>query len=198
MMKINSRKNFQGKRRVKIPTQKNLENVALYYLSRFAASENSLRKTLKNRILRAAMRDETFKADLDTQKQLHTVIETIIEKHRKTGALNDAAFAEVKTTSLRRQGRSRRVIQQKLALKGIKKDLIEKALLEIDGDEDPEAAELKAAVAFARRKKLGPFRTRKKDEDTRQKDFAALARGGFSSSITRKVIGGNIPEDDAF
>jgi len=182
-------------RPIKIPSAQRLANIALYYLSRFAASEDSLRKVLQNRIRKAAMRDEAFAADHAKHAQLRIDIETIIDKHRKTGALNDAAYAEIKTRGLRRAGKSRRIIEQKLQLKGIGRDLIAKALTPEDSDTDPEIAELKAAHILARRKKLGPYRAEPADADRRKKDVAAMARAGFSLNLIRKVLGGEVEEE---
>lgn len=184
---------------VKIPTAKRLANIALYYLSRFASSEDSLRKVLDNRIRRAAMRDADFQNDTKLQAQLRLAIEDIIDQHRKTGALNDAAYAEVKARSLRRTGRSQRMIEQKLKIKGIDSQLIKKVLQPEDEEEDSEQSERQAAQILAKRKKLGPYRltksTKKTDAEIYRKDLATMARAGFSLAIARKVLGGKGEED---
>ena len=149
----------------KIPTPQNLANVALHYLGRYTASEASLRLVLTNRIRRAAMQHPDFAADADRQKSLRSAIETIIETHKRTGVLNDAAFAATKINSLRRQGRSRRIIEQKLAVKGIRGEVIKAALAAHDDGVEPQDVEFKAAVAFARRRKLGSFRKVPVDDD---------------------------------
>jgi regulatory protein len=182
-------------RKPKPLTPDRMANIAVYYLQRFAASEESLRRVLQNRMRRAALRDPVFAADFDKQKKLHLVIETIIEKHVKSGALNDKAYAEVKTLSLRRAGRSRRAIQQKLGQKGVKRDLITRALDEYDGDNDPEEIELKAAQSLARRRRFGPYRKTETDEDRHRKDVASMARAGFSFAIIKKVLGGEVEEE---
>jgi SOS response regulatory protein OraA/RecX len=58
------------RRTFKKPTPERLANAALYYLSRYAASEASLRRVLENRVRRAAMRDEAFAADREAQAAL--------------------------------------------------------------------------------------------------------------------------------
>ncbi|MDR3449648.1 MAG: regulatory protein RecX [Alphaproteobacteria bacterium] len=181
----------------KVPTAQNLANIALYYLARFAASEASLRRVLQNRLRRAAMRLPDFAADKEAQTRLREAIEKIIEGHIKSGAVNDAAFAETKVRSLRRQGRSRRMIAQKLAVKGIQGDVLQAAFDQHEEGGDAEEIELKAALALARRRKLGPFRKVPADEDRRRKDFAALARAGFSMGIVRRALGA-VPDDALF
>ena len=180
---------------VRIPTPESLAKTAFSYLGRYAASEGSLRRVLQNRIRRASLSNPVLAKDVAAQKTLRNAIETIIEKHRKLGVLNDASYAAMKAGSLRREGRSRRFIQQKLALKGVGAKLAEVALAEIDSEAGPEA-ELKAARAFAKRRKLGPFRAGITDDDRRRKDLAVLARAGFSFGIAQKALGTNFEFDE--
>lgn len=167
------------------PTPESLANVALAYLSRFAASEASLRRVLENRIRRTALHNPAFAADKGAQDRLRASIAIIVEKHRKTGVLNDAAYAETKLRSLRRAGRSARMIRQKLGHAGVDRDIIARALA---GAEDASEAELKAARQLARRRKLGLFRAGEADAARRQKDLAVLARAGFSLDIARQAL----------
>ena len=53
--------------------------------------------------------------------------------------------------------------------------------------------ELKAAAAFARRRRLGPYRTKDR-EPNRLRDLAALARAGFAYDLARKVIDAADPD----
>lgn len=186
------------KRSFKKPTPERLANIALYYLSRYAASEASLRRVLENRVRRAALRDEAFAADQAAQAQAASAIESIIEKHKKLGALNDQLYAETKVHSLRRAGRSARRISQELAHKGVAKEIVEKTFL-AEGEEN-EGAELKAAHAFARRRGLGPYRKGGASEDrgVRTKEIASLARAGFSFDTAKEVLGAELEETDAF
>ena len=180
---------------LKIPTPQNLANVALHYLGRYAASEASLRRVLTNRLRRVTMQNPEFASDVGRQKQLYSAIETIIAAHTKTGVLDDAAFSETKVNSLRRQGRSRRGIEQKLKIKGIAQEKITAALELHNDGADPQEVELKAALALARRRKLGPFRKTAADPDLTRKEFATLARAGFSSDIARRVLKAEAPEE---
>ncbi len=177
------------------PTPERLANSALYYLSRYAASEASLRRVLENRIRRAAMRDEAFAKDEAAHKELAAAIDKIVETHKRSGALNDAAFAETKLHSLRRAGRSARRITQHLAHKGVKSEVIEAALAE-----DEDGAEMKAALALARRRGLGPHRKGGASEDraVKAKETAAMARAGFSFDIIKKVLGAGPDDLDEF
>jgi len=173
----------------KIPNARHLEKVAGHYLTRYAASEFSLRRVLDNRLRRAAQRIPEFANDAALQTSLRAVIGTIIERYKKSGILNDVAFTEMKTASLRRAGRSARAIKAKLGQKGIETRLIDRALTAtIDGLE-PEEAELKAALALARRRRLGPYRKKESGPDQGRKDLATLARAGFSFAVAKQVLG---------
>jgi len=187
---FNRTRQARRRKRFKIPTPDNLANVALFYLSRFAASEESLRRVLENRIRRAAMVNADFAANTATQEKLRHVIGSIIGQHRKSGVLNDAAFAEMKVNSLRRAGRSQRRIAQQLHSKGVAPEIIEKAL-KPDDDENADVAEHKAALAFARRRTLGPFRKKAASFEQLRKDMATMARAGFSYDMARQVLDGD-------
>ena len=182
------------------PTPESLANIALHYLARYAASEASLRRVLENRVRRATMSDAAFATDTAKQENLRHVITALIERHRKSGVLNDAAFAAMKVGSLRRAGGSARRITEKLQMKGVESDLIATALR--PEDEDPAATERRAARTFAKRRKLGIYRApplgpRKIDEETqRRKDYATMARAGYSYDITRQTLGGTTLDNE--
>lgn len=171
------------------PTSESLANAALDYLSRFAASEASLRRVMENRIRRAALRNKEFGADIPSQEGLRCSIETIIERHKKSGGLNDKAYAETKINSLRRTGRSARMIMQKLTHAGVQKEIITDALLGNEAGLSAEEVELKAARQLLRKRRLGPFRSGATDAKRQQKDLAVLARAGFSFDIARRALG---------
>jgi len=180
----------------KIPTPQSLSNAALHYLGRYAASEASLRQVLRNRLRRAAQQHPDFAEDREKMVALKDTIEQLIEKYKKLGILNDAALAEAKVKSLRREGRSRRAIFQKLGLKGISGELV-KSALEINAEDmPPEEAEENAAIIFARRRKLGPFRKTPASMDVRRKDLAVMARAGFSLDVARRVLDTTREEDE--
>jgi regulatory protein len=180
-----------------IPTPQSLANIALYYLARFAATEAGLRRVLENRLRRAAMSHPDFAADHARQALLKQEIDKIIAAHRATGAVNDAAYADMKVGSLRRSGRSQRIITQKLKQKGVADSVIATAL-QPDADQDAAELELQAALRLAKRRRLGPFRTTPTTDDRRRKDIAAMARAGFAFAVIKQVLGGEVEEDLGF
>lgn len=191
---------FKQRRPVKIPTPESLAAAALYYLLRFAASEASLRKTLDNKLRRAALAHPAFADDHAALARLRASIDMIVDGHKRRGAINDVAFADMKAGSLRRAGRSARMIQQKLAMKGLDAAIIDQALKAVD-EGDARGADLRAAQAFAKKRRLGMYRLArvfddKEAADQARKDLAALARAGFSLDVARQALGSKGEYDD--
>ena len=96
----------------------------------------------------------------------------------------------MKTASLARRGGSRRGIQATLAAKGVAAETVQQALATFD----PEA-EQAAALALARRRRLGPFRPAATRAAHRLRDLGVLARAGFPHEIARAVIDAVAAED---
>ena len=191
-------------KKFRIPTPDYLANSALYYLSRYAASEASLRRVLENKIRRAAMQNQEFASDHEALVKLRATIDQIVETHKRTGVINDAAFAEMKVNSLRRSGRSAKMINQKLAQKGLATTVINKALVEHDEEASPREADIKAAHAFAKRRCLGPYRKPSlagssddfdAEKKRKAKEITTLARAGFAFDIVKEVLGSDGVED---
>jgi regulatory protein len=174
-------------RPVRKVTAQYLENAALYYLGRFSAASGHLRQLLVRRV------DRSAKAH-DTDPVLgREMVDKLIARFLSSGLLDDAAYAAGKARSLRRRGASRNVIAMKLRAKRVAPDQIAGAVGAADADavEDGEDAELLAAWRLARRKKIGPYRPAKARAELRMKDLAALARGGFSYDVARRVVDGD-------
>ena len=184
---------FGDSRRVpKKATRKHLENVALWYLRRFSASAESLRRVLMRRVEKSARAHETGCAGGVT------LIEEIIARYRETGLLDDRAYATGRAASLHRRGASPRGIRAKLMAKGVGVEDIDAALAALARDGiEPDIA---AATAYARRRRLGPWRAAELREEYRLRDLAALARRGFGYDTALSVIGardGELLEEEA-
>ncbi len=158
-------------------TAERLHKAALAYLERYAASTEQVRRLLQRRLQRAT---EAGVAEVGAPE-----IETELQRLTRAGLLDDAAFAEMKVHSLGRRGKSRRGIGLALRRLGVAPDQGAAALAE--ADEAPEA-ELARAVAFARRRRLGPWRPAGERAARRQRDLAALGRQGFPLSLARQVV----------
>lgn len=159
-------------------TEASLDRSALAYLERFAASAESLRRVLLRKVEHSARAHDTDRADGAAW------IEALIERYRRSGLLDDRVYAEARTASLRRQGRSARSIAERLARKGVGREVIDEAL----APTRTPAEELGAAARLAHRRRLGPFRPEAERGEHRERDLAVLGRAGFSFDIARKVI----------
>jgi regulatory protein len=103
--------------------------------------------------------------------------------------LNDEAFAETRVRSLSRRGGSRRQIAAKLAAAGVAQTTARQALTALE-EEVPDA-ELAAAIAYAKRRRLGAFRARPDETpERRRKDLMAMARAGFALDLARRALAG--------
>jgi len=161
-------------------TAKSLNNVALHYLERFATSAENLRRVLLRRVERSAYAHGT-----DREEGAEQVAE-IIARFRESGLLDDRAYAETQARNLFQRGGSARAIRAKLRQKGLADADIGHGLdaLKIEAPNP----ELTAAMALARRRRLGPYRTPDARAEKRERDLAALARAGFSYGMARRVI----------
>ncbi|OJX72710.1 MAG: regulator [Magnetospirillum sp. 64-120] len=163
-----------------------LENAALHYLERFAASTTGLRRVLMRKIDRSVAHWGGERADHVAQ------VDTVMAKLTRLGYLDDQAYAAMKTRALNRQGKGSRAIRATLAAKGVEAETIAQAL---DGlAEDHAEPDLAAAIRLARKRRLGPYRPADKRAETRAKDLAALARSGFDFDIARRVIEAESPD----
>lgn len=164
------------------PTRARLHDAALAHLARFAASEAGLVRVLDRRIERWA-RAAATEGPVDPDAVAHSkqAARTVAQALVQSGVLDDAAFAGARARSLTRAGRSRRAVGAHLAGKGVASDVANAAL------PDPES-ELAAALAYARRRRLGPFRVADADDGTRLKELGALARAGFPQPVARQAL----------
>lgn len=156
-----------------------LERAALHYLERYASSSANLRRILMRRVLRSA---EAHGTDPDEGAR---TIDALIARYQETGLLDDAGYSRMRAESLHRRGASARMTRMKLAAKGVATEDIDAALDALA--ETVKEPDLAAAVNYARRRRIGPWR--KTDRaDYRERDLAALGRQGFGYDIAGKVV----------
>ncbi len=163
----------------KPPTRERLEKSAIHYLERYAASADGLRRVLMRKVERAA------REGLADRAQGAADVAAVVAKLVANRLLDDARFAEGRAASLARRGLPRGRVAQRLKVLGVEAEDIERALGSLDeaGEND-----LKAAIVFARRKRLGPFADPARREAARMKHLAAMARAGFSGELARRVV----------
>jgi regulatory protein len=156
-----------------------LEQAALAHLAHFASSSENLRRVLLRRIARAAG-DERIDAAAAAR-----LVDAVIGRIVAAGLLDDRAYAAHQAASLHRRGVSSAGIRFRLKEKGVDDGLIRAALAALGA---PEASEIAAACALARRRRLGPFRPPASRAAAHDRDLGVLARAGFSFDVARRVL----------
>lgn len=153
-----------------------LENSGAYYLERFPASIAQFRKVMEQKIYKSCKDhpDQSREASI-------ALLDQVVEKFVKLGYLNDRSYASALLYSLEQRGLSRMRMQLTMRNKGIPADLIEETLPEKSNNLDK-----KAALRWAKKKRLGPFALKEK-ENNQQRSLASLARAGFSYDIAQWV-----------
>jgi regulatory protein len=175
-------KKWQQKQR-KVPKPldaRQLDEMALGYVARFATSAGRLTAYLKRKI-----RERGW--DGETPADLAGVVERLVALNY----IDDAGFAQARGAGLMRKGYGARRISETLSRDGIAAPLIAKA-----GGSEMERRT--AALEFARRRRLGPFGRGSGAEDdgpavrldpaTRAKQVAAMMRAGHPLASARAMV----------
>lgn len=163
------------------PDEAALHEAALTYLSRYAATRATLTRALLRRVdrwARVADGAEVAAQAAAARAAAHAVVARLVA----AGAVDDAGFAAMRAERLRRSGRSRRAQAAHLAARGVDAATLGAVL------PDDAGMELAAAVAFARRRRLGPFRIGEKTPETARRELAAFARAGFTQDAARAAL----------
>ncbi len=159
------------------PDAHSLHEAALRHLARYAATQAGLTQVLMRRVDRWARAASATPEVVATAK---AAAQAVVARLTAAGAVDDAAYAAGRARNMARAGRSRRAIAAHLAAKGVPAALTE-AL-----PDDPEA-EFAAALAYARRRRIGPFRT-PPDPALALRDLARMARAGFTQDVATRAL----------
>ncbi|TMJ59509.1 MAG: hypothetical protein E6G81_08890 [Alphaproteobacteria bacterium] len=161
-----------------------IENWALYYLGRFASSAENLRRVLRRRARRRGGAEAARAAD-----PLIDALIARVARYRESGLLDDAAYAAARARGRLARGEPLRRIAAGLASKGVDAEDRAAALDALrETAPDPDLA---AACAFARRRRLGPYRRGPAD---RNRELGSFARAGFGRREAEAVLGCADPE----
>lgn len=162
------------------PTPERLHARALRYLERFATTRAHLRRVLSRRALRDA---QALELDLEPVRR---DIEAVVVRIAAAGLVDDRQFAAARARRLAEGGRSPARIRSALMEKGLDEAAVARALAELgEANADPELA---AAIVFARRRRLGPWRPHEAGTELRAKELGALARAGFAYRVARRIV----------
>ena len=157
-----------------------LRAIAIRYVERYQTTRQRLL-----RLLRRKLRERGWEEGLDPPD-----LEALVEQMAGLGYVNDEAFAEARTRSMARRGLGRSRIAADLQASGIDAET-RSALLEAT---DP----WESALAFARRKRLGPFGAPITEPKQRARQLAAFARAGHPQALAARILGAETVEDLAF
>lgn len=173
------------------PTDATLREAALAALGRRALTRAGLASALERKIAtwaRKASRDGHHEPDDVAQavEKAKAAIAPIVSRMVEIGAIDDVKFAEARTASLTRQGRSRRAIAAHLAAKGVEETTVREATA------SDASTELVAALTLAKKRRLGPFARDEdrnmRDPDVRRKALGVLARAGFDFGTAERAL----------
>jgi len=204
----------RAQRAPKPMTRSRIENIALHHIERYPTSIAHLRRVLerraeRSRVALAAHHDErggdrggassgrsassgrgaSSSRGAGDPAQHSEWIEAAIARLGELGLLDDRAYARALARRLRGRGSSRRQIEARLADKGIADEIRREALAGEGAAGSAGSAELEAAAAYARRRRLGPHRRDPEARTARrERDLAALARAGFSYAVAQRII----------
>lgn len=159
-----------------------LDRLALRYVERFATTRGRLADYLRRKIRERGWEGEP--ADPDA----------LAERMAELGYVDDLAYAEAKARSMGRRGLGARRVADALRHARVQPEDAEVVAPEI-AERGPEAA-----LAFARRKRIGPYATEPADRDLRAKQLAAMARAGHGYDLARRIVdlpaGGEVDPDE--
>lgn len=143
-----------------------IERLALRYVERFATSEARLADYLGRKL-----RERGADGVVDPRAAAARMVER--------GYVDDRAYAEARARGLARRGLGARRVSQELRQAGIDGEGIARATAE--------TSPLDAALAYARRRRIGPFARVAPDPKTLEKQIAALVRAGHAFGLARKI-----------
>jgi regulatory protein len=147
-----------------------LEELALSYVARFATSAGKLESYLIRKL-----RERGWEGERPADPG------AIAARFVDLGYLDDEAYARAKSGGLLRRGYGQRRVAQALHADGIAEDIRDEVRAS-DGEQR------RAALAFAQRRRIGPWGP-PADRDGLQKQLAAMMRAGHGFDAARAVIG---------
>lgn len=146
-----------------------LDRLALRYVERFATTRARLAAYLVRKI-----RERGWEGDASDPVAL-------AEKLAGLGYINDRAFGEARASAMARRGLGKRRVAGVFHQAGIDSEDAEALAPAI------EARTLDAALTFARKRRIGPFASVAPDRPQREKQIAAMIRGGHDFTLARRI-----------
>lgn len=148
-----------------------LERLALRYVERFATTRARLAAYLARKLRERGWAGEGAADPAE-----------VAERMAARGYVDDRAFAEARVRSMTRRGLGAARVGLALRHDGI--DAADRAELA----EAAAATAMASALAFARRRRFGPFAGAAADSDLRRKHIAAFLRAGHAAEIAIRIL----------
>lgn len=153
-----------------------LDELALSYVARFATSGGKLADYLRRKGRERGWAGEG---------EIGEAVAVVVARMAAAGYVDDAGFARARSESLSRRGLGRRRIAQDLGQAGIAGEELAAALPGVQ-------AARAAALAFARKRRFGPFDPGAREGEAwrvrRQKQIGAMLRAGHPLDSVRELV----------
>ena len=164
-----------------------MEDMALAYVAKFATSAGKLSAYLRRKLRERGWvnGDETLLGP-DALAAGEVAVAGLCARFAELGYVDDAGFARMRADSLRRRGMGARRVEADLNAAGIAAPLR-------DSVQGGEGAARAAVLAFARRRRFGPYARDggaavRGTPALRQKQMAAFMRAGHGPGDSRAVL----------
>ncbi len=148
-----------------------LRSLALHYVGRYATTQAKLAAYLTRKVRERGWQDEVPPGIL-----------SIVERMAELRYVDDEAFAQSKAAALKRKGLGSYRIITSLTHAGINRDLAQE-----NGSMDNDEA-FAVALAFARKKRIGPFSIQEADKALYGRWMATMMRAGHKSDVAHAVL----------
>ncbi len=154
-----------------------LRSLALFYAGRYATTRHKLKQYLTRKI-----RERGWEGEAAPD------VEELAETFAGLGYVDDQRFADNRAASLMRRGYGPGRVRTDLHHAGINSEMIS-GVAKLDDDEA-----LAVAIAFARKKRFGPFGGDMEGRKAYHRALAAMIRAGHGHDLARKALSVTAPD----
>jgi regulatory protein len=148
-----------------------LERYALRYVERYATTRGRLADYLRRKMRERGWGDEPAPN-----------LAALAQRMADLGYVNDRLFAESRAGAMGRRGLGARRVGQALRQAGIEDADLDAVAPAVEADA------MASALAFARRKRIGPFARESAEKPEQEKQLAAMLRAGHGFDLSRKIV----------
>ena len=148
-----------------------LDRLALRYVERYATTRGKLRDYLTRKV-----RERGWEGADPADPA------ALAERMAELGYIDDRGFAEARAAAMGRRGLGARRIAGAFHQAGIAAEDAEAVRPAIDARAES------SALAFARRRRLGPFGNGDADRSVRDRALAAMLRAGHGFDLSRRIV----------